>query len=232
MPATLVYVLALTACHHWLRRESAEVHRRAEAAIVVARDYGFPYWLAWAKILRGWALAEQGNDAEGLAQVREGIDDYDATGAGIGRPLNLALLACAHRKAGSCDLALEALDQALAVTDAAQIRCWEAELHRLKGELLLEQGGARRARKKARGRRDEVAEAERCFLRAIEIARSQQARSWELRAATSLARLWQRRRKSREAHRLLAEISGWFEEGSSASDLEEAKSLLAELDGG
>jgi DNA-binding winged helix-turn-helix (wHTH) protein/predicted ATPase len=229
-PATLSYAFTLAGFHHWLRREGTEVRKHAEAAIVVARDNGFPYWLAWATILRGWALTEEGHDAEGLAQLQRGIDDYEATGAGIGRPLNLALLGMAHHRAGRCDLALEALDEALAATDATQIRCWEAELHRLKGELLLEQGGAHPRRKsRARGRRANVGEAEQCFLRAIEIARAQQAKAWELRAVTSLSRLWQRQDKTSEAGEMLAGICAWFTEGSASVDLEEARSLLTEL---
>lgn len=229
-PATLVYAFALAGCHHWLRRDSTEVRKHAEAAMVVAREHGFPYWLAWATILRGWALTEQGDDAEGLAQLRRGIDDYEATGAGIGRPLNLALLGTALHQAGHCDAALEALDEAVAVTDATQIRCWEPELHRLKGELLLERGSAQPGtRRTARHRRADASAAEVCFLRAIETARAQQAKSWELRAVTSLSRLWQRQDKTSAARQMLLEIYAWFAPASASRDLEDARSLLTEL---
>ena len=105
-------------------------------------------------------------------------------------------------------------------------RLYEAELYRLKGELLLPQGGYRLQAAGSRGKTDE---AEECFQQAIEIARRQSAKSWELRAATSLARLWQQQSKQREAHQLLSEICNWFTEGFDTKDLQEAKTLLEEL---
>ena len=155
--------------------------------------------------------------AEGLAQMREAFAAWRAIGAGVASPWFLALLAEACGKAGQIDEGLRTLDEALAVVQNNEEHLYEAEVYRLKGELLLQEGPAHQ----------EVAEEH--FQQALTVARRQQAKSWELRAAMSLARLWQQQGKRAAAHQLLAEVYGWFTEGFDTADLQEAKALLEEL---
>nr|MDQ3831811.1 hypothetical protein [Candidatus Tectomicrobia bacterium] len=157
--------------------------------------------------------------AAGIAQIRQGSAGFRATGAGLTWPWWLALLAEACGKVGQFDEGLRALEEALAAVQHNEERLYEAEVYRLKGELLLAQAGNRQT----------VAEAEACFQQALDVARRRQARSWELRAAMSLARLWQRQGKGTEARELLAPIYCWFAEGFDTADLREAKALLEEL---
>jgi predicted ATPase len=157
--------------------------------------------MAMSLIMHGWALAQQGQAKEGIVQMTQGLRAYHATGAAIRRPHFLALLA-----------------EALALVDTTGERWYEAELYRLKGELLLQQNS------------DNQAEAERCFHHALDIARNQQAKSFELRAATSLARLWDQQGKRDEARQVLAEVYNWFTEGFDTADLQDAKALLDALE--
>jgi predicted ATPase len=219
-PYSLAHALIFAARVHQLRQEGQAVQERAEAAMTLAIDQGFPYWLAFATILRGWALAEQGQREEGIAQIRQCLTAYQATGAELVRPYWLALLAEACWKVGQAEEGLRALTEALAVAHKTGEGFYEAELYRLKGELLQNvEGGMRRA--------EWTTEA--CFQQALDIARRQQAKSLELRAAMSLSRLWQRQGKRAEAYTLLAPIYGWFTEGFDTADLQEAKALLDEL---
>jgi predicted ATPase len=171
-------------------------------------------------------LAAQGQEAEGVAQMHQGWAARRAAGAELGRPLWLALLAEAYRGMAQAEEGLALVAEALAVVNNSGERHWEAELYRLKGELLLEQAGTRR---QANGNRQPWGEAEACCHQALDIARRQQAKSWELRAAMSLSRLWQRQGKHAEAYDLLASIYGWFTEGFDTADLQEAKAVLEEL---
>jgi len=168
---------------------------------------------------RGWAWAEQGQIEEGIEQIRQGLAAYQATGAEVAVPYFLARLAEAYGKVGQVGEGLALLDEALTVVDKTGERWWEAELHRLKGELLLWQAVP-----------DEH-QAEACFQQALSVARRQEAKALELRAAMSLSRLWQQQAKCKEAHDLLAPIYGWFTEGFDTADLQEAKALLKELGG-
>src|SRR5262249_17523357 len=151
-----------------------------------------------------------GQAQEGIAQISQGLTAYHATGAEILRPYCLALLAAAHGTMGQPETGLTVLTEALTLADTTGERWYEAELYRLKGGLLLQQTAGNQA------------EAETCFAKAIAIAQSQQAKSWELRAATSLARLWQSQRKRNEARQLLGDVYGWFTEGFDTADLKEA----------
>jgi predicted ATPase len=220
------------------------VQEHAEAAIALCKEHGFPYWLAEGTILRGWALAEQGQGTEGIAQLREGLAVYQATGAELGQSYWLDLLAEAYGKVGQVKEGLTALAEALALGNQSGERFYEAELYRLKGELTLQQfqvpgskfkvpsTRTRNQKREARNHSptlDPQAEAEACFRKAIEIAQCQRAKSLELRATMSLARLWRRQGKKDEARRMLADIYGWFTEGFDTKDLQEAKTLLAEL---
>lgn len=215
-PFSLSYALTLGASLCQLSRHVQEAQERAQAANALASEHGIPYWLAWGAILGGWALAEQGHTEEGIRLQRQGIAAYSATGADLARPNFLAMLAEAHGKAGHAEEELAALAEALAVVDKTDERWCEAELHRLKGEWLLMVS------------RSDVAEAERYFYQALDIARGQGAKSLELRAAMSLARLWHSQGRKEEARRMLAAVYGWFTEGFDAPDLEEARLLLAE----
>jgi predicted ATPase len=167
--------------------------------------------------LRGWVLVQQGQTQAGIEQIHQGLRAYRGTGAALARPYFLALLAEAHGAMGQPEAGLTVLAEALTLTDATRVRWYAPELYRLKGELLLQQHS------------DNQAEAETCFQHAISIAQSQQAKSFELRTATSLARLWQQQGKRREAHDLLAPVYGWFTEGFETADLKDTKALLDEL---
>jgi predicted ATPase len=154
-----------------------------------------------------------------MAQMRQGLAAYRASGTERQRPYYLALLAEAYGSIGQTAEGLSLLAEALALVDKIGEHGWGAELHRLQGELLLAQAGERQ----------QVQEAEACFHQALDVARRQQAKSWELRAAMSLSRLWQQQGKRAEARELLAPVYGWFTEGFDTADLQEAKALLAAL---
>jgi predicted ATPase len=216
-PQSLEHALSSAAIVHQLRREGNAARERAEAAIDVSTEQGFRFRMAWGTILRGWALAELGQQREGIVQMRQGLADYRSTGAEVSRPWFLALLAETYGKMGQAEEGLAVLAEALAAVPHTDQRYYQAELHRLKGELLL-----------ARSTEDHTA-AESCFQRALDVGRRQQAKSLELRAAMSLSRLWQQQGKRVEAHALLAPIYSWFTEGFDTADLQEAKALLEVL---
>ncbi len=174
--------------------------------------------------LRGWVLAEQGQEEKGIAQMVQGLAAYRATGAELRRPYYISLLAEAYGKEGQAEEALNTLAEALDTVNKSGERWYEVEMYRLRGELLL--------KSKIQGSESEVQrlpEAESCFRQAIEIARQQSAKSLELRAVMSLSRLWQQQGKNDEARQMLAEIYSWFTEGFDTADLKEAKALLEEL---
>ena len=216
-PFTLALALVQDALVHQFRREVLAVREHAGALIALSTDHGFPYWVDYGTILQGWALAAQGEGTEGVVLVRQGLVARRARGAELHRPYFLALLAEAQGKVGQIEEGLSVLNKALNTVNKTEERNWEAELHRLKGELLLIQQGQK------------VGEAEECFQKALDIARRQQAKSLELRASMSLSRLWQQQGKKEEARHLLAEIYDWFTEGFDTADLKEAKTLLEEL---
>jgi predicted ATPase len=223
-PYSLAFALSHCALLHQYRREVQAAQEQAEAAIVVCTEHGFPYWLAMGTILRGWAMAEQDQEEEGIAQMRQGLAAYRATGAELRRPYYISLLAEAYGKEGQAEEGLNTLAEALNTVNKTGERWYEAELFRLKGELLL--------KSEIQGLRSEVqrlSETEACFRQAIDIARRQSAKSLELRAVMRLSRLWQQQGKKEEARQKLAEIYGWFTEGFNTADLKEAKILLEEL---
>ena len=203
--------------------------------IALAREQGFSVWLGWGLPLRGWALAMQGQGEEGIAQIHEGMAAYRAAGAEMGRTYFLALLADAYRKMGRVEEGLIALTEGLAIVEKTGERLYEAELHRLKGQLTLQKFQVSSSKFQVPSTQHQTpstqaeAEAEACFLKAIEIAQRQQAKSLELRAVMSLSRLWQQQGKKDEARQMLAEIYGWFTEGFDTADLQEARALLEEL---
>jgi len=222
-PFSLAFALNFAASLHQFRREGQLTQERAEALITLSTEQGFAFWLAWGTMVQGWMLAEQGKVEEGIAQMHQGLADYRATGAELFRPYFLALLAEAYGKRGQAEEGLSALTEALDTVNKTGEREYEAELYRLKGELLLAQESKNQ---KSKGKNEE---AEECFHKAIDIARRQEAKSLELRATVSLARLWQQQGKKEEARQLLAEVYNWFTEGFDTKDLQEAKALLEEL---
>ena len=187
--------------------------------MALASEQRLPQWLTGGTILRGWALAMQGQAEEGIAQIRQALAAWRAMGAGLAVSHWLVLLAEAYRQGGQGEEGLRLLAEALAHVDSTGERHFAAEVYWLKGELLLQQTSP------------DEAQAETCWHQALDIARYQQAKSWKLRAAVSLARLWQRQGKRAEAQQMLAEIYGWFTEGFETADLQEAKALLEELAG-
>ena len=216
-PYSLAYALSWAAVFHQFCQEGRAAQERAEAAISLATEQGFPLWRTASSILRGWALVHQGHAREGIEQIRQGLMAFRATESELLRPYFLALLAEAYGTMGQPEAGLTVLAEALTLVDATGERWYEPEIHHLKGALLLQQST------------DNHGEAQACFHRALDVARSLQARSFELRAATSLSRLWQQHGKRHEARQLLAEVYGWFTEGFDTIDLQEAKVLLDEL---
>jgi class 3 adenylate cyclase/predicted ATPase len=216
-PHSLAFVLVFAAILHRLCGEAQAAYARADAATLLAAEQGIAQWFAGGTILRGWAVAVQGQAAEGIAQIHQGLVAWRAAWAEVLRPSWLALLAEAYAAGDDPAGGLHGLAEALVLLEATGERWYEAELYRLRGELVLQHAIA------------EPGEAEACFQQALTIARRQQAKSWELRAEISLARLWQRQGKRAAAHALLAPVYGWFTEGFDTTDLQEAKALLEEL---
>jgi predicted ATPase len=214
-PYSLAQALVSGAIVHQWRREVLAAHAQAAAAMTLTTERGFAEWLARGTVLHGWALAMQGE--AGLTEMRQGLAAERATGAALFQPYFLGLLAEAYGAGGHPDEGLEVLAEALAVMDTTEARFYAAELYRLKGALLLQQAVP------------DAAQAEACFHQALDIACHQQAKSFELRAATSLARLWQSQAKRQEAYDLLAPVYHWFTEGFDTADLQEAKTLLDQL---
>jgi len=218
-PPSLAFAQGVVGYFHQYRREAGAARQVAERLIALSAEQGFAHWLAQGMVTRGWALAAQGHHEEGIAQIREGLAAFRAIGVEVLRPHALCLLAEACLEAGLLEDSLDAISEALDATDKHEIRHYEAEIHRLKGELLQRQDESN------------FAEAERCFKRAIGIAQRQRAKSFELRATTSLARLLHDQSRRAEAHAMLAEVYGRFTEGFETADLKDAKVLLDALDG-
>ena len=216
-PYSLAFARCWAAFVSQFRRDVPAVHEQAEAAVTLSTEQGFPFWAAAGTIFRGWALAMQGQGEEGMAQVRQGIAAWRATGATLGVPYFCTLLAEVSVHLGHTEDGLQALAEAHALMEQHEERWWEAEVYRLRGVLLLRQTGTPQA------------EAEAWLQRALDVARRQQAKSLELRAAMSLSRLWQQQGKRQEAYDLLAPIYHWFTEGFDTADLQDARVLLAEL---
>lgn len=217
-PFSLVIALHGLAEIHQHRGEPRFTQERAEAMIAVCTEHDFsPEYLAVATIRRGWAVAAKGRPEEGIADVQQGLTALRATGAKRSRPYYLAVLAEVYGQTGQADQGLNALAEALELIEKTDERWWESEVHRLKGELLLSHPA------------QDTVVAEECFYRAITVAKRQSAKSLELRAAMSLARLWRDQSRAAEARDLLAPVYGWFTEGFDTADLKEAKALLDEL---
>jgi class 3 adenylate cyclase/predicted ATPase len=216
-PYSLAGARCWAAYVYQFRWDVPAVHEQAEAAVALSIEQGFPFWAAAGTILRGWALAMQGQGEAGMAEVCQGIAAYRATEAPLLLAYYCTLLAEVSAHLGHPEDGLQALVEAHTLMEQQEERYWEAEVCRLRGVLLLRQPGASQA------------EAEAWVQRALDVARRQEAKSLELRAAMSLARLWQQQGKRLEARELLAPVYGWFTEGFDTADLQEAKVLLEEL---
>jgi predicted ATPase/class 3 adenylate cyclase len=213
---TLSQALLYSALLHLMRGEPVVAQERAEAQRTLCTEHGFVTYLAWGTVEWGSALAARGSWAEGLAQMREGLAAY-LSRARLPWLLFLGLLAEACVKAGQVDEGLRVLDEAWEAMQVTEERVYEAELYRLKGELLLQQSV------------EQQNEAEASFQHALDVARRQGARSLELRAAMSWSRVLQQQGKREEARRLLAEVYAWFTEGFDTVDLKDARALLDSL---
>jgi predicted ATPase len=202
---------------HLFRREARAAQEAAARVRLLSAEHGFALWLALAPVLRGWAMARQGHNEKLIPEMEEGLALFRATGAEIGRPFWLCGLAEALFGMGRLEDGQNTLAEALAGADETEGRQYQSEICRLRGELSLRQNDSN------------AGEAQRWFERAIDVARKQSARSLELRATTSLARLLAKNGRRDEARAMLAEIYGWFTEGFDTADLKEAKALLDEL---
>jgi class 3 adenylate cyclase/predicted ATPase len=216
-PFSQVVALLYAAMFHLLRREGPAAQERAETELALATAQGFPFWVAGGTIVRGWALAAQGQAVEGISQMRQGIAAWRALGASVVLTTYLATLAEVCGQVGQLGDAQHLLIEAQTLVDTTGERYWEAEVYRLQGALLMQTS------------REKTREAAERFHQALDTARRQQAKSLELRAAMSLSRLWQQQGKRTAARDLLAPIYSWFTEGFDTADLQEARALLDAL---
>ena len=234
-------------------RDFQAVAQHAEAARVFAQECGFVHLMAMGMVLQGWAFVMQGKGEEGLALMQTGLTRQHAVGIGIGEVSYQLLLVEAYTRLGQREAALQTLATTFTAIESTGERTYEAEVYRLQGELKLQQESRehragnteQRIRNQKQGIRSKEQklvltdrrfptlasqnEAEACFYQAITIAQRQQAKSLELRASTSLARLWQQQGRKKEAHKMLSEIYHWFTEGFDTPDLQVAQALLKEL---
>jgi adenylate cyclase len=211
-PLSLTYACHFAAQLHQCRGDRQAMQELEDAVLAQATEHGFGLFLAVGRIHRGWLHADRGHAEEGLAQMREGIAASQEIGAGLRIPAFLASMAEVCAKTRRRAEALSLVSEAFAAAEASGQQYWTAELHRLKGVLA-----------------PSPQDAEKCFLDAIGTARRQGAKSFELRAATSLSRLWARQGKPREARALLSDVFAWFTEGFETADLREARALLQKL---
>ena len=200
---------------HAYRRQWPILEERAAAAIASAQEHGLAMVVAVGRIMQGAARAMMDPRDESVAEIREALAAYRATGARFQSTYHLILLAQALAACGHCGEGLSALREAASLAEETGERFVDAEIYRLEGNLLLAENNS--------------AEAEACYLKALEMSRAQEARSLELRAACDLARLWVEQGRRAEARDLLAAVYGWFTEGFETRDLKEAKALLEEL---
>jgi predicted ATPase len=202
---------------HVQRGEFDQGRERSGELVRLAERLGFPLYLGVGRVLRGFARVESGEGEAGIAEMQQALVELAQIGTGIGAPLVLSMLTEGLRKVGRHDDSLGALALGVALAEQQGQHYYDAELHRLRAEILLEMDG------------NAVEEVEALFNQSLEIARRQEAKLFELRAATSLARLWQRQGKRDEARALLQPVYGWFTEGFDTRDLKDAKALLGEL---
>ncbi len=216
---TMAYVLffsSVKVAH--CRRDLAAAVSSNTALLDLANEHGLALWKAYATAQAGWIASKQGHHDEAIETAQKGLDDLQETGTVLDQPLAMAQLTEVLADSGQHDKALDLLDTALEQVNRTNERLFEAELYRLKGEQLIHINGS-----------SDAADAERLFLQSMEIAQRQHARAWELRTATSLARLWLQQDRVDEARNLLQPVYDWFTEGFDTADLIEAKALLISL---
>ena len=217
-PYTVAFATTATWVVDWAAEgvhSAARVLASADEALAISAEQGYPLWMAFANAMRGWSLAALGQPTEGLRALQDGIDATRATGAGLWRSFFLTLLADAYAIGGQPRAGLKPLAEAAELIGTTQERWAEAETHRLRGRLMQSLG-------------DDAA-SEDCYRHALDVARRQSAKLWELRAAMCMARLWRDQSKREEARELLAPVYNWFTEGFDTLDLKEAKNLLDEV---
>ena len=217
-PFSVAQALNFSAHLHQLRREPQAAQVRAEEGLELCTEQGFDVYGTWCLLPRGWAVAHQNKLGEGVAYIQTGLAARRALGPTAALPWFLALLGEGYGSVGQFGEGLRALEEALWWVQHNEEHLYEAEVYRLKGELLLGQGAS------------DTAEAEDCFQQAVAVAACQQAKSWQLRAAISLSRLWEQQGKRHDARELLAPIYSWFTEGVDTADLQDAKTLLEALE--
>jgi predicted ATPase len=206
--------LVLFFCN-WTLQPVEDTLRRAETALALATEHGFPMFQVLATVVRGWCVASLGKPDEGITQLQQCVTMWRSFGAEVGVPLFLTFLADAYGKAGRPEEGLKQIAEAARSIEVRSERIYEAEMHRIQGELFRSLG--------------KITAAEDSFRKGRAVARHQSAKLFELRAATSLARLWCEHGRLVEARELLAPVYGWFTEGFDTRDLKEAKALLDEL---
>jgi len=216
-PYSLGHALSIKPRTHFYLREPEIACAHAEEAIALSEEHGFAEWMPWGRFNRGWALAVLGRVEEGVAEMEEGITGFDRLGGVPFQRFSIALLAHGHARLGRHSKALNMLDKALEHVERSGELDGQAEMLRLKGEMLL------------MGNKPAATEAEQCFRATLDVARAQEARWWELRATVSLARLIAKQGHRDEARAMLAGIYNWFTEGFDTADLKDAKALLDEL---
>ena len=214
---TLMYALGLASLTHILRGNAAAANAQLDELVALANEKGAAFWKAAGMARQGCVLALTGKASEAVHLITSGITAWRSTGATFFSPLHLSFLAKAYAELGQFDDASRCIGEAMAAAQTTKETLWDAEIHRMAGEIAL------------LSPERNIAKAQAYFQRSLEIARAQQARSWELRAATSLARLWRDQGRRAEARDLLAPVYGWFTEGFDTLDLKEAKALLDEL---
>jgi predicted ATPase len=214
---SLAYAATFAARLSQYCRDVVAMQERAKAMMALAAAHGFGHRVEHGRILRGWALAMQGETAAGVVHIQQGLVAVQGTGLKLHRPYCLSLLAEAYGQAGQPAAGLTVLDEAVTLVATTEERWWEAELYRLQGTLLLQLPSP------------DASQAEAALRQSLAVARGQQAKALELRTVLSLSRLWQQQGKRQEARDVLAEIYGWFTEGFDTVDLQEAKALLAAL---
>jgi class 3 adenylate cyclase/predicted ATPase len=227
-PYSLVYARGIAAALHHYRKEEESTRVLADASLGLATEHGFPFWAAFQTILLGWVLVKRGKTDEGIAQMSRGMEAYWATGAELLRPYLIGVFAEGLAEKGSTERGLVLLAEALEAVEKTGERFYEAELYRQKGELLFRScGGGLEPVDSAQTSR--AREIERCFLTAISVADRQQAKWFELLAATSLARLWLRQGRKKEAQVMLSKTYSWFTEGFDSAAVKDARVLLDQL---
>jgi predicted ATPase len=222
-PFSIALALSFSQWFHQFCGDVQRTREVAEVSLQLSRDQHFAFWIGWCQILRGWCIAQEEEPVDGLAEICEGYLAWQSVGSRLGNHYFLCLKAEACLAGGQFSEGLQAIDEAQAFADETGEGYWLPELPRLRGELLLRMGGT------SSGAPHNQTAAETCFLQAISLAREQEAKSLELRASMSIARLWSGCGRQQEAIEILNPVYEWFSEGLQTADLVAAKNLLSVL---